>query len=178
MIYQYLLEIAGNANVSIYDYKDKFRKYYASMDSEIFSTKWAITYHLLKDLKLAEKPEYTRLIRAASTWGKPEYSVYEFNIGPIKHNAELIRLLLSISAIWGYHINIKERRADVTDAIDDAYKILVTQKNIVDAYDRFYKDDMYLKYIYIQNSYTKRTINEYGSSNMAMEVSVIDALIY
>lgn len=177
MLYRYILEIVGDKNAKIYSYKEKFRQCHKSLDTDVFLRKWNITYHLLDDMRRVEKPQYTRLIRAASTWGKPDYSVYEFNVTPIKHNKELVRLILAVAAIWGDYVNVRERRVDVTDAIVEAFEKSADGNRGIAIFDKFLKDDKQEKYIYVHNGY-KEMINEYGSSNMAMEVYYIDVLVY
>lgn len=179
-MFQYLLGMAGNENASLYDCEQEFRRNFASMKEEEFTRKWGVTRHFLKELIKAEKPEYTKLIRAASTWGEPEYNVYEFNIPPIniKHNKELIKLLLAISAVWNLSLSLEERRVDVTDAIGNTFKALESQKDYKGIYDAFCKDDEHQSYIYIQNKDTILYVDEHGPYNMNMKVLEIDVLIY
>lgn len=180
MIYDYLLEIAGNPNVFVDDYENKFRKYYESMDYENFSKKWSITKYLLRDLKKVEKPQYTRLIKISSTWGTPEYNVFTANISPLKRNKELIKLILSITSIWGYKVDIKERRKNVTDAIKNAFQSLESQ-DIEEYIPKDFKAneiDMDSQYIYIESPYNRRQIMQKGYSKMAIEILVIDVLVY
>lgn len=177
MIYGYLLEIAGSNN-SVYDYKDKFRKYYRSMSADTFETKWSITECFLRELAGGESPKYTNLLRAASTWGKADYHVYEFNISMIEHNRNLVKTIMAVCSIWGYCLSIKERRTEITDKIDDAFHILENTKGVQGVYDLFYNDNARANYIYIEDWVDKTTVLEYGSSNIAMEVSIVKALVY
>ena len=178
MLYQYLLGMAGNEKASLYDCEQEFRKKFASMNEDDFSRKWGATKHFLKELVNVEKPEYTKLIRVTSTWGIPGYHVYELNMSPLKHNKELIKLLLAISAVWDLSFGIEERRVDVTEAIDATFKVLESQKDYKGIYDAFYKDDVHQSYIYIQNKNIPLEVHKHGPENMGMKVWEIDVLMY
>lgn len=189
-MFQYLLGMAGNENASLYDCEQEFRRNFASMKEEEFTRKWGVTRHFLKELIKAEKPEYTKLIRAASKWGIQRYHVYEFNISDIKHNKELIKLLLAISAVWNLSLSIEERRVDVTDAIEKAFEdpepeLLGFREDYKDIYTAFCEDkNKRQSYIYIQNNDEQPISNipkwdDLGIiSSMGMKVSEIDVLIY
>ena len=148
------------------------------MPVDTFEAKWNITEHFLREIAHGEAPKYTKLLRAASTWGKPDYHVYEFNISTIEHNKNLVKTIMAVCSIWRDCLSVKERRTEVTDKIDDAFHILENTRGVQGVYNLFYNDSMRENYIYIENGVDKTTILEYGSSNMAMEISIVKALVY